>query len=142
MGDGTLSVVRWPEDYLTPKAQSLTLQAGCLDCEHSVADTTYGVPIAPEQYVKQFEGQYRLYNNFTNYPILCLYNEGNFFNKNELPERARRDILKIIAANRNIKRLVLESLPLYITEDVLVETTEILKGISWRSALAWKAPTL
>lgn len=102
--------------------------AGCLDCEHSVAGTTYGRPISAEDYIKQFMDKFQ---NFKarKCPILCLYNEGSFFNEEELPARARRHILKSIAAEGHVRRLVLESLPNYITDDVLSETVELLKGV-------------
>ena len=59
-------------------------------------------------------------------PVLCLYNEGNFFNEVELPAEARTGMLRMIGADRRIKRLVLESLPEHISEKVLQETKELL----------------
>lgn len=100
-------------------------KAGCLDCEHSVAGTTFGQPISPAAYVKQFVSEYSKYD-FSMYPMLCLYNEGNFFNEKELPREARIDILKLIASEPNIKAVVLECLPEFITEKVLDETKNIL----------------
>jgi len=98
---------------------------GCLDCEHSVAGTTFGRPISVVDYIKQFVSEFEKYD-FSKYPMLCLYNEGNFFNEKELPKEARLDILKIIAGDPNIKAVVLECLPEFITEEVLQETAEIL----------------
>src|SRR5580692_2917503 len=106
----------------------LVYRPGCLDCEHSVADTTYGTPISAKHYIGQFMREYQKYD-FDNSPILCLYNEGNFFNELELPAEARREILRTIGADKRIKRLILESLPEYITDDILVETKTLLGGI-------------
>jgi hypothetical protein len=100
-------------------------RAGCLDCEHSVAETTFGLPVSADSYVQQFLGAYRAYD-FSNYRVLCLYNEGNFFNNQELPTEARRKILEIIAADPNIEVVVVESLPQFITNQVLRETKDIL----------------
>jgi radical SAM enzyme (TIGR01210 family) len=102
--------------------------AGCLDCEHSITDTTYGVPISTANYFRQFIQEFEHYDLQT-CPVLCLYNEGSFFNEQELPADARRQILKHIAANGHVKRLVLESLPEYLTESVLIETKELLRGV-------------
>ncbi|MEC0090188.1 radical SAM protein [Paenibacillus macquariensis] len=109
----------------TAEDGQIDLKAGCLDCEHSVADTTFGKPISAQSYIKQFLGAYEEYD-FSKYPVLCLYNEGSIFNNVELPDEARRTILKIIAADPNIKSVILESLPEFITEEILYETREIL----------------
>ncbi len=100
-------------------------KAGCLDCEHSLAETTFGTPVSAESYVQQFLGAYNRYD-FSDYRVLCLYNEGNFFNNRELPAEARRTILRIIAADPHIEAIVVESLPQFITDEVLRETKEIL----------------
>jgi hypothetical protein len=102
--------------------------AGCLDCEHSVAETTYGKPISAEDYIKQFRGKYQEFED-RECPILCLYNEGSFFNEKELPAEARKEILRDIAKNPKVKRLVLESLPNYISDQILTETTELLGDV-------------
>jgi radical SAM enzyme (TIGR01210 family) len=106
----------------------LAFLAGCLDCEHSVADTTYGVPISAKLYIKQFMAEYQKHD-FQDIPILCVYNEGNFFNEEELPAEARREILRVIGADRGIRRLILESLPEYITEEVLLDTKRLLGAV-------------
>lgn len=110
----------------TSPTEKPIFKAGCLDCEHSVAGTTLGVPISAATYVKQFEKEFIKYHDFQEYPMLCVYNEGSMFNEAELPAQARRDILKIIAENTHIKSVILESLPEYITERVLDETRTIL----------------
>jgi archaeosine synthase beta-subunit len=100
-------------------------QAGCFECEHGIAGTTLGIPIAPQSYIAQFLNEYNKYD-FSDSPILCLYNEGSFFNPHELPVVARQQMLKVIAGNKNIRKVIIESLPAYITPDVVVETTSIL----------------
>lgn len=109
----------------TKKIGKTEFLPGCLDCEHSVAGTTLGVAISSSSYLQQFRGEYEKHE-FKNIPMLCLYNEGNFFNKKELPLNARRKMLEIIASNPDIKAVVLESLPEFIDESNLKETKEIL----------------
>jgi hypothetical protein len=99
--------------------------AGCLDCEHSVAETTFGTAVSAESYFEQFMMEYKKYD-FSKYPMLCLYNEGNFFNEDELPINARNSILQCIADNPHIKTLVLECIPQFITRKNLEETKKIL----------------
>ena len=107
------------------KGEKSVFRAGCLDCEHSVAGTTFGKPITSQHYVEQFITEYEKYD-FSEAPILCLYNEGNFFNESELPHDARVEILRIISQNKTIKSLIVESLPEYISEYKLCEMKEIL----------------
>lgn len=99
--------------------------AGCLDCQHSVAGTTQGVAISSASYVKQFLHEYKKYD-FREYPVLCVYNEGSFFNERELPMEARREIMRIIGSDTNIKGVILESLPEFITEEAVRETRQVL----------------
>ena len=103
------------------------LKAGCLDCVHSLSGTTFGIPIPPESYLKQFASSFNQYD-FSSYPMICVYNEGNFFNENELPILARNSILKKIADECNIKSVILESLPRFISENILKQTKEILQN--------------
>lgn len=100
-------------------------KAGCLDCAHSVVETTFGRPVSADEYVEQFLGEYRKYD-FSKYTMLCIYNEGSFYNSAELPVDARREILKIVSANRDIRAVVLESLPEFISDGVLEETRRLL----------------
>jgi archaeosine synthase beta-subunit len=102
-----------------------SLKAGCLHCEHSLVGTTRGAPIPAGAFVTQFVSEYRKYD-FANFPVLCVFNEGNFFNESELPAMARREILRIISANRYIEGIALESLPEFITAEKLQETRDIL----------------
>jgi hypothetical protein len=107
------------------KANKPRIKAGCLDCEHSLAGTTFGTPIAAAAYISQFESEFDKFD-FSKYPIFSLYNEGSFFNKAELPLTARREILKRIAETPGIKSLILESLPEFVDEETLDDTRNIL----------------
>ncbi len=102
-------------------------RAGCLDCQHSVAGTTLGVSISAASYVRQFVDLFSRYD-FSHYPVLCLYNEGSFYNERELPREARREILGLIGANPHIRGVILESLPEFLTDNLLEETTRLLRG--------------
>jgi radical SAM enzyme (TIGR01210 family) len=60
------------------------------------------------------------------FPILCVYNEGSFFNEDELPPDARQHILRLIAGNPYVKSVILETLPQYVDDHILEETSRIL----------------
>mgnify|MGYP003381971091 CR=1 FL=1 len=105
----------------------LRLRAGCLDCEHCLAGTTRGVPIPAETCVRQFQDEIAKHD-FSRAPVLGLFNEGSFFNERELPVEARRAILSIVGAHPHIAGLSVESLPRFITPEVLSETHQLVSG--------------
>ncbi len=98
---------------------------GCLDCEHSLAGSTFGRRVESHQYVQQFERAIAGVE-FATHPVLCVYNEGNFFNTDELPATARRQILRRIDRIPDVKAVIVESLPRYLTKGVLAEMRKIL----------------
>jgi radical SAM enzyme (TIGR01210 family) len=101
------------------------LLPGCLDCEHSLAGSTFGQPITSEEYLAQFDRA--IVNvDFREHPVLGVYNEGNFFNTEELPADARSAILHRIAAIPEIKTVIFESLPEYISDGALAEARGVL----------------
>jgi radical SAM enzyme (TIGR01210 family) len=102
-----------------------SLLPGCLDCEHSLAGSTFGSPISSDDYVKQFERAIAGVD-FKQHPVLCVYNEGNFYNAEELPADARRRILERIASEPEIRAVIVESLPEHLSDDVLLETRDLL----------------
>jgi archaeosine synthase beta-subunit len=101
---------------------------GCFDCEHSVADTTLGRAVSASDFIEQFEIEYERLVPFYDYPILCLYNEGNFFRESELPRLARSHMLKRIGETAGIKRVIIESLPDTLTPSVLRDARDLLGG--------------
>ena len=105
-------------------AWALKPEGGCSMCGHLVG-TTQGVGVEPELLKKQFLEQLNSYE-FQNYPMLCLYNSGSFFNSDELPPEIRRDILKSIAKVQDIKCVILESRPEFVNSEVLNEIEDIL----------------
>lgn len=109
------------------QSDQIKFKAGCLDCEHSVSGTTLGLKISEKQYMTQFMREFKKYD-YKDVPILCVYNEGNFFNESELPLEARVNILTEISKNANIKVVILETLPEYLSEQVLIQTKKILEN--------------
>lgn len=67
--------------------------------------------------------------NFEDYPVLCLYTPGSFFDDDEISPELRIQILEIISKDKSIKRLAVESRPDYITEEKIGEVREILPNM-------------
>lgn len=105
-------------------AWALQPEGGCSMCGHLVG-TTQGKNVDHGLLKKQFQEQLTRYD-FRNYPMLCLYNSGSFFNPDELPAETRIDILKSIAKVENIKSVIFESRAEYVNSEVLEEIEYIL----------------
>lgn len=97
---------------------------GCTMCG-MLAGTTLGEEISHEAFLTQFLDQFNSFN-FVNYPMLCVYNSGSFFNEKELPVGTRRAILERLATEKEIKAVVFESRPEFITKEVLEEVSYYL----------------
>lgn len=93
---------------------------GCTMCGHLAKQTRRDALISVRDYTHQFEGEFKKID-FKKYPLLNLYNNGSFLNDNEIPPEARRKILKKINSNTNIKMLVLETRPEFVTEEKIKE---------------------
>jgi radical SAM enzyme (TIGR01210 family) len=59
------------------------------------------------------------------YEVLCLYNDGSFFAPREIPRDVQVEIARLVAA-AGVRRLVVESLPQFVTEPVLRSFTAAL----------------
>jgi archaeosine synthase beta-subunit len=101
-------------------AWSLREDGGCSICGH-ICGTTLGEPIPPEKIISQLETELAHYGNFEDYPMLCLYNSGSFLNNDEIPTDVRKNIMRKINNIKGLKRLIIESRPEYITDEILNE---------------------
>jgi radical SAM enzyme (TIGR01210 family) len=98
---------------------------GCIMCGHLAKQTRNEKPVSAEDYLRQFEEEFEKID-FKKYPILNLYNNGSFINDNEIDPGARRGILKKINKNPDIKMLVLETRPEFVTEEKIREIKRII----------------
>jgi radical SAM enzyme (TIGR01210 family) len=97
---------------------------GCMMCGHLAKQIRNDKPISVDDYLKQFEEEFKEID-FKKYPILNLYNNGSFINDNEIPPEARKGMLRMINKNPDIKMLVLETRPEFVTEEKVRE----IKGL-------------
>ncbi len=106
--------------YLMSNGCEWALKAGngCTMCGHLSRHTRKEEPIAADDYLKQFRGVFDQID-FRRCPLLDLYNNGSFLNRNEIPHSARTEMLKLINRNPDIRMLVLESRPEYIDQETI-----------------------
>jgi len=97
---------------------------GCTMCGH-IAKQTRKQPISADDFIIQFKTAFSTIN-FKDIPILNIFNNGSFFNDNELPSDARRTILSLISENESIKRLLVECRPEFVEESVFREVKSLL----------------
>jgi radical SAM enzyme (TIGR01210 family) len=90
---------------------------GCTMCGH-YAGTTKGEAIPRDYFLTQFTSEIKKYD-FSDIPILCLYNAGSVLNSDELNEAALTGICKEISKISGIKKVVFETRSEYVTKDAL-----------------------
>lgn len=99
---------------------------GCTMCGH-LAGTTRGRKITTDEYKKQFETIISQID-FKDIPTICVYNAGSFFNDNEISPEARKNIYDMINKIPEIKHVVFETRPEYITEEKIQVLTNSIIG--------------
>ena len=101
---------------------------GCTMCGHLAKQTRSLTPLSADDLIGQFMGEFERID-FDDVPILNVYNNGSFFNENELPERARIRILKEISRVKALRMLIVESRPEFITEERMEQTKALLPDV-------------
>jgi len=101
--------------------------SGCTMCGHLAKQTRRDKSISAKEFYQQFISEFKKID-FRKYPLLNLYNNGSFFNENEMPQEAMKKMLKTINRHPDIKMLVLESRPEFVTEEKVKEIKEIIPG--------------
>ncbi len=104
--------------------RAVTDGGGCTMCGH-LAGALGGKEIPAETYIDQFLREFKAFD-YSHFPMLCVYNSGSFLNEREVDPKARREILKIIATEKNIKVVILETRPEFITRELVNEIEKIL----------------
>lgn len=97
---------------------------GCNMCGHYLSQV---LKIESGDIVNAFVKKFKNID-WSRYPVLNLYNNGSFFNENELPVEARDTILSMISKVDDIRSVVIESRPEYITDEKMKHVAQILKG--------------
>jgi radical SAM enzyme (TIGR01210 family) len=98
---------------------------GCTMCGHIAKQIRSKQPISADDFIVQFKTAFSTLD-FKDIPVLNIFNNGSFLNENELSSDARRTILRLINDKKDIKRLLIESRPEFITETIIRETISLI----------------
>ncbi len=99
---------------------------GCTMCGF-YGVTTHGKKISEDEYASQLK--YILNKvDLNEYPIVCIYNDGNIFNENEVPISALEKMFKMINEYKKVKKVVIESRIEYATEDRVKRVLQSMDG--------------
>jgi len=99
---------------------------GCTMCGF-YGVTTHGKRISEDEYISQLN--YVLNKiDLNDYPIVCIYNDGNILNENEVPITALEKIFKMINDFKKVQKVIIESRIEYATEDRVNRILQIMDG--------------
>ncbi len=98
---------------------------GCTMCGHLAKQTRRNIPIPVDDFLEQFVQEFEQID-FKRYPILNLYNNGSCINDNEIHPNARKYMLKKIGQSPDIKMVVIESRPEFVTEEKVIEIRKFI----------------
>ncbi|WP_162551231.1 archaeosine biosynthesis radical SAM protein RaSEA [Paenibacillus tepidiphilus] len=98
---------------------------GCTMCGHLAKQTRSDTAISADNYIAQFENEFK-WIPFDQFPLLNVYNNGSIINDREIPSEALWRILQMIGETPEIKMLVLETRPEFVTEEKIREIKRLL----------------
>ncbi|MGQ4910778.1 MAG: archaeosine biosynthesis radical SAM protein RaSEA [Candidatus Thorarchaeota archaeon] len=97
---------------------------GCTMCSY-LLDGTSKSP-TPEELIDQFKSALRELDGIDGPHSVKIYTSGSFFDPDEIPETARREILSIISGLNEVQEVILETRPEYVTDSVMAEVRGVL----------------
>ncbi|MCK4257938.1 MAG: archaeosine biosynthesis radical SAM protein RaSEA [Halanaerobiales bacterium] len=112
---------------------------GCTFCGFYNA-TNFGEKVPDEDYFAQINDVLNDENiNFSQYPIICLYNDGSMLREEEISFNTFIKIMEILSEKSNVKKIVIESRVEDITEEKIakmraVTDKEIEIAVGYESA--------
>lgn len=98
---------------------------GCFMCGHYFG-TSKGDDLPQHSLLNQFKQEYAKHD-FTNIPMICIYNAGSILNNEEIENSDLLEMLRIVNSNKNIKRVILESRPEFINYEILSKISKVCK---------------
>lgn len=102
---------------------------GCTMCQHAWEGTTQGKSISAIDYIEQFSNEVNKYSFSEKLSGICIFNEGNFFNEEELPLEAREYMISYISnipRTSAVKDVTFETLPEYIDDKAIESIRKIV----------------
>lgn len=109
---------------------------GCTMCGHLAKQGNREGVVDKLSLKEQFDSVMKKID-FAEYPLVNIYNNGSFLNENEIPIQIQKYILRELTSISQIKQIVIESRPEYITESSIknlrkcinVDKLEIAMGL-------------
>jgi radical SAM enzyme (TIGR01210 family) len=99
-------------------------QGGCLHCG-LINDGIIKPGADQQELLTHFS--YKLSKlDFSRYPVLCIYTPGSFLDNEEIDEDLQIRIISLVAQKSEIRKVILESLPQFITERKINNLKSIL----------------
>ncbi|SRR6266568_1177373 len=126
--------IRLPGGELVGRKKVIVMSGGCSVPTCTMCPFTnlnnYGIDggASPDALLDQVRRTLARTANEPAYKVLSLYNDGSFFAPREIPRDLQVEIARLVAA-AGVARLVVESLPQFITEAVLAPFVEALDGV-------------
>jgi radical SAM enzyme (TIGR01210 family) len=99
-------------------------QGGCLHCG-LFSDGIISPETGREKLLSAFAANLNRHN-FSRSPVLCIYVPGSFLDDREIDQETRRAIISLVAQKKDIKKVVFESLPQFITTPRIRELISVL----------------
>lgn len=124
--------LRQPDGRLAGRKKVILMSGGCSVPTCTMCPFTnennYGIGNDPQALLDQVDATLVRLPDEPGYELLALYNDGSFFAPAEIPREVQIRIAQRVAES-GIRRLVVESLPQFITPAVLGPFVEALGGI-------------
>jgi len=105
-------------------AWALSEFGGCTVCGY-IYDAALK-PVPEDLLLRQFSYAVREIERTNRPVILKIFTSGSFFDEEEIPPPVRHKILEIASKIDNVREVVVETRPEFVTSDVLTECTKIL----------------
>jgi radical SAM enzyme (TIGR01210 family) len=101
-------------------------QGGCLHCglfSNEIISQESGKDGIVTRFSKNLDR-----HEFSEIPVLCIYVPGSFLDDREIDRGIRREIIRRVVQKSNIKKVMIESLPQFITAEKIKELKSMLAG--------------
>jgi len=127
-------MIRLPDGRVVGRKKVIVMSGGCSVPTCTMCPFTnlnnYGLdaPSSQEGLLDQVRSTLARTAGEPAYEVLSLYNDGSFFAAREIPRDVQVEIARLVAA-AGVKRLVVESLPQFVTEPVLRPFAQALGGV-------------
>ena len=99
-------------------------QGGCLHCG-LINDGIINPVFDQGELFTYFKERLKKFN-FSGYPVLCIYTPGSFLDNLEIDEEIQYKIISLVVQKAELKKIILESLPQFITEEKIKNLKSML----------------